>query len=142
MKKEYERKKCERIINAFRKKYDREGQVYILWSSEDSELARYLDRYGLGTTDLDDLDGKICVKLHDADPRKQMLKATVLEELGHALQFKQRGNISISCDNSERYERELEVAQCMMNRFDQGRLKLSDDDIKPYRSAIESYGQY
>jgi len=141
MRQGYERKECERIISTFKKKYDGDGQVCILWSSEDSELAKYLDLYGLGTTDLDHLDGKIYVKLHDANPRKQMLKATVLEELGHALQFKQRGNIPISCDNSERNERELEVAKCMINRFDQRRLKLSDDDIEHYRSAIEFYGQ-
>lgn len=142
MRKGYERKECERIISAFKKKYDGDGQVCILWSSEDSELARYFDYGGnFGATHQEE-NGEIFVKLHDADSRRQMLKATVLEELGHALQFKQRGNISISCDNRERYERELEVAQCMMNRFDQGRLKLSDDDIEPYRSAIESYGQY
>jgi len=140
MRKGYERKECERIINAFKKKYDREGQVYILWSSEDSELARYLDRYGLGTTHLEP-DGKIYLKIHDAGLRTQMLKATVIEELGHALQFKQRGNVSGSSDHRERNKRELEVAECMISRFNQGRLKLSDDDIEHYRSAIKFYGR-
>jgi hypothetical protein len=141
MRKEDERKKGERIISAFKKKYDGDGQVCILWSSEDSELARYFNyQCSLGSTHQEP-DGKIFVKLHDADPRRQMLKATVLEELGHALQYKQRGNISITRDNSERKERELEVAKCMINRFDQRRLKLSADDIEHYRSAIEFYGQ-
>jgi hypothetical protein len=139
MRKEDEREKGERIISAFKKKYDREGQVCILWSSDDPGLADFFNySKTLGLTD-QGLEGEIFVQLHDADPnREYSLKATVLEELGHALQFKRQGNVS----SDGIWQRELEVAECMINRVNQGRLNLSENDLKHYQKAIKVYGKY
>ncbi len=52
-------------------------------------------------------DGAIYVKIHDQGGAS---RATWLEEYAHALQFLRDGHVELSVDDSERRERELEVA--------------------------------
>jgi|GEM_PF-1565223 len=140
MRTEDERKECERIISAFKKKYDGDGQVCILWSSEDSEVARMLDSFQALGSQGEGENGKIFVQLHDKVANKEhMLKATLLEELGHVLQMQRYGKVSMDAEHEQRNERELEIAECMLKRS--SRLKLSADDIQQYQKAMTVYGK-
>ncbi len=65
-------------------------------------------------------------------------KGLWLEEFAHALQFLNKGNIPLSCDDQERNSRELEVAVCLQGRA--SRQKLPPEDIEYLERAIKLYG--
>ncbi len=107
----------------------------LLLSSEDPELAQYLDFVeALGSADMDS-DGHIYVKIHNV---KQQSKIVLLEELAHALQFMRDGNVPLSSDNRMRHERELEVARCLLDRA--AREHFSPQEISELEQAVLYYG--
>jgi hypothetical protein len=133
-------KQLERLIRTFKKKHDHNEQLRILWSSENQDVARMLDWFQALGSQGEGENGEIFIQLHDTIPnKKHMLKATLLEELGHVLQMQKYGKLSMVADDEQRNERELEIAECMLERSTQ--LKLSDDDIQQYQRAITVYGK-
>ncbi len=134
------RKQLERLIHAFKKKYDIEKQLHILWSSENQEVARMLDWFQALGSQGEGENGEIFIQLHDqVANKKHMLRATLLEELGHVLQMQKYGKVSTDAEHEQRNERELEIAECMLKRS--SRLKLSADDIQQYQKAVTVYGK-
>jgi len=102
---------------------DPDKRISVLRSSQDPELAAYLDfMQAAGSTDMD-IDGNIFVKLHDANG---LDKLTWMEEFAHALQFLRNGHVSLSCDDRERYMRETEVMDCLLRNADRFRLSQSE----------------
>ncbi len=125
----------ERLFRKLAQRFDPEGRVTLLLSSEDPELAQYLDFVGaLGSAYMGD-DGRICVKIHNA---KSQSKVVLLEELAHALQFMRYGNIPLSSDDRLRHEREFEVASCLFARAARGHF--SQQEINDLEQAVLYYG--
>jgi len=125
------------IIALLRRRLDPDGRVHVLLSSEDAELGSYFDAMGaVGSTDMDFDTGNVYVKIHDAGGATP---GTWLEELAHAVQFLKYGNVALSVDQTERRERELEVAGCLA--LNAGRFGLSDGDMMHIAQALGFYGQ-
>jgi hypothetical protein len=117
-------------------KFDHDSKVSLLRSSEDPELSCYMDWVGAkGSTDMDE-NGNVFVKINDAG---DATKSTWLEELAHAIQFLKDGHIDLRCDQKQRAEREIEVADCLL--CNSKKLKLSDDDIDNCQKSKEHYSQ-
>lgn len=126
----------ERLFRKLVHRFDLEGRVQLLRSSKDSGLGEYLEAIeALASTDMDS-EGRIFVKIHD---KQNPTKGVWLEEFAHALQFLQYGNVPLSSDDRERCERELEVAQCLIERAE--RQHLTPEDISDLERAIQYYGE-
>jgi hypothetical protein len=125
----------ERLFQKLVYQFDPARRITLLRSSDDPELERYLDfMRSPGSTHME-LDGRICVKIHD---KQNPSKGVWLEEFAYALQFIKYGNVPLSSDDQQRRERELEVAQCLKERA--RRLHLLEDDIRHLEQAIAYYG--
>jgi hypothetical protein len=117
-------------------KFDPDKRVSLARSSTDPELDRYFRAMNAyGSTHMEE-DGAIYVKIHDQGGAS---RATWLEEYAHALQFLRDGHVELSVDDSERRERELEVARCLL--ADKRERKLSVADKQHYQQVIEIYGK-
>ncbi|WCF11749.1 hypothetical protein NDS46_30865 (plasmid) [Paenibacillus thiaminolyticus] len=77
--------------------------------------------------------GKVDIQLNDDIFRK----SAIYEELAHALQYHRDGNVVVN--SLEYYQREVEVAECMLSRVKQGRLRLSDEEIAQTNSNLSVY---
>ena len=125
-----------RLFQQLARRFDSEGRVTLLRSSDDPELEKYLDfMQSPGSTHMEP-DGRIYVKIHD---KQNPSRGVWLEEFAHALQFIRDGNVPLSSDDRERRERELEVAQCLYERAE--RLNLPQEEIRHLERAIQYYGQ-
>jgi hypothetical protein len=123
------------ILKILGPKHDPGGRIHILRASQDPGLKAYLDfADAAGATDMD-TDGQIYVKIDDT---REDIKGLCLEELYHALQYMQDGNVPLESDNAVRNRRELEVARCLLASAD--RLRLSASDRQHYSKAVGVYG--
>lgn len=77
--------------------------------------------------------GKVDIQIKDDTFRKSVL----YEELAHALQYHRDGNVEVN--SLDYYKREIEVAQCMLDKVSKGRLRLNDDEIVQTKSNLRVY---
>lgn len=123
----------ELMLAMLREHIDPSNRIRILRSSRDVRLAEYFEKMGIvGSTHID--SHHIYIKIHDAGGATI---GTWFEELGHALQYLYYGNVELSVDNIERCQREIEVAQYLLDHAQ--RLHLSERDRQHCRQIIAWY---
>lgn len=105
-------KKDQRILNFFQIKYK---DVVILKGSDNNEIKRYLEAVKAEASASMGLDGTITIMIND----ENYTKSALYEEMAHAIQYKQRGNVT--APSVDYYEREIEAAECLIkNHFKLG----------------------
>ena len=122
----------------FKKKFDSENRTHVLWACDDPGLERLLDMTGSnGCAEMDE-DSNIYIQLRDPS---SVGRGVCLEELGHAIQFLQEGNVELSCDHRQRAEREVEINQCLLDRNNRDKKKatLTESELDVCRRQVEYY---
>lgn len=120
--------KHDKLIERFRWRYP---NILFLRSSADPEIKRFFERtQAEASTSMDD-NGKVVIMLNDLD----CTKSAVLEEMAHAIQFINDGQISIP--SVEHLQREVEVKECLVDR--QHRSKLTKEETTLSRNQITMY---
>ena len=61
----------------------------------------------------------------------------IYEELGHALQYHRDGHVEVGSINY--YKREIEVAECLLERVSKYRIELSVDEVKQTELNLKAY---
>lgn len=97
----------DRIVQFFQYKHP-QTKLIILKGSENKDIDEYLIYQNAEASTTMDIDGNMSVIISSIAG-----KAAIYEELGHVLQFINDGNITTDC--RIRFEREIEVAQCLVN---------------------------
>jgi hypothetical protein len=108
--------------------------ISVYRSSQDPGVKSLLSFFGAeGSASLNLDTGSVDVSIIDDDFRR----AVIYEELGHALQYHRDGNVEI--DSIDHYKREIEVAECLIERASNNRLKLTEDEIAQTRVNLKNY---
>jgi len=125
--------RTDKLFNYFERVYS-EININVFRSSADPEVGRILEFFEAEGSSALNLDtGKVDIQLHD----NMFRKSAIYEELAHALQYHRDGNVVVN--SLEYYQREVEVAECMLDRVIKGRLKLSAEDIAQTNSNLLVY---
>ena len=125
--------RTDRLFNYFEYKHP-EVNINICRSSIDPEVGRILNHFNAeGSCSLNLDTGKVDIQLNDDIFRK----SAIYEELAHALQYHRDGNVVVN--SMEYYQREVEVAECMLSRVAEGRLRLSSEEIAQTNSNLLVY---
>ena len=125
--------KTDKILKYFEFKYPN-VHINVYRSSKDPEVGRMLSFFNAEGSAALNLDtGKVDIQIRDDTFRKSVL----YEELAHALQYHRDGNVEVN--SLDYYKREIEVAQCMLDKVSKGRLRLNDDEIVQTKSNLRVY---
>jgi hypothetical protein len=125
----------ETCFDLFMWKFGIGRNVRLEKTSGDPELGKYYDHLGsLGATYMD-VEGTICITIHDAGGATA---STWYEELMHAKQFIDRGQVSVGIGGTMA-EREVEVAVCLIEHAQ--KLALTQDEIVRAERARDHYSK-
>lgn len=126
-------RKTDRVLNYFESIHP-DVQINVCRSSKDPEVGKILSYFNAEGSAALNLDtGKVDIQINDDIFRK----AAIYEELAHALQYHRDGNVEVN--SLDFYKREVEVAECMLERISKGRLRLNDDEIAQTKSNLTVY---
>lgn len=117
-----------KLIDKFSRKYP---NVTFLRSSQDPEIKRLFEITSAEASTSMDETGQIFIMINDID----CTKSAVLEEMAHAIQYIQDGNVLFP--SPEYYLREVEVKECLVAR--QTRSNLTQEETDLSRSQIDMY---
>ncbi|QSF42838.1 hypothetical protein [Paenibacillus tianjinensis] len=125
--------RTDRLFSYFEYKHP-EVNINICRSSIDPEVGRILNHFNAeGSCSLNLDTGKVDIQLNDDIFRK----SAIYEELAHVLQFHRDSYVEVN--SLDYYQREVEVAECMLKRVAEGRLRLSDEEIAQTNSNLLVY---
>jgi len=133
--------RTDKLFNYFEFSHPEIG-INVCRSSVDPQVGLLLNFFNAEGSSALNLDtGKVDIQLNDDIFRK----SAIYEELAHALQYHRDGNVEVN--SLEYYQREVEVAECMLKRAAEGRLRLSHDEVAQtssnllvYRDAVVNLG--
>jgi hypothetical protein len=108
--------------------------IKVFRSSQDPEVERMLNFFNAEASATLNLDnGSVEISILDDVFRK----SAIYEELAHALQYHRDGNIQV--DSIDHYKREIEVAECFLDRVSEHRLSLNSEEIEQTKSNLLAY---
>lgn len=108
--------------------------INVYRSSQDPGVRSLLSFFGAeGAASLNLDTGAVDISINDDVFRKAM----IYEELGHALQYHRDGHVDVG--SPDYFKREIEVAECLIERASNDRIKLSDDEVKQTEMNLKIY---
>ncbi|MFJ5717607.1 hypothetical protein [Neobacillus sp. NPDC093127] len=108
--------------------------ISVYRSSQDPGVRSLLSFFGAeGAASLNLDTGAVDISINDDVFRKAM----IYEELGHALQYNRDGHVDVG--SIDYFMREIEVAECLIERASKDRIKLSADEVKQTEINLEIY---
>jgi hypothetical protein len=114
-------------------KYGQGTNIQLAKTSEQPDLCDYHNHMGsLGSTFMH-LDGTVYITIHDAGGATP---ATWYEEIMHAKQFLDRGQVSVGIEGTVS-EWEIEIASCLLDNAE--RLALTGDEIALAQRSLQHY---
>ncbi|WP_432775634.1 hypothetical protein AAFJ72_21210 [Brevibacillus gelatini] len=125
--------KIDKILKYFEFKHPN-VHINVYRSSKDPEVGRMLRFFNAEGSAALNLDtGEVDIQINDETFRKSV----IYEELAHALQYHRDGNVEVN--SLDYYKREIEVAQCMLDKVARGRLRLKEDEIVQTENNLRVY---
>ncbi|WP_113969371.1 hypothetical protein [Rossellomorea aquimaris] len=108
--------------------------ISVYRSSHDPGVGSLLSFFGAeGAASLNLDTGAVDISINDDVFRKAM----IYEELGHALQYHRDGHVDVG--SIDYYRREIEVAECLIERASNYRIKLSAAELKQTEINLKAY---